>query len=91
MKYLYFVLLIVTLGYGDLDQFADRQDVLQKIKQMIIDEESIAKAYETYIIKNYSLPSSLAVLKTADYLGTTFGSVDEDYFNSFVLSTQSVR
>lgn len=90
IRYLYFVLLIVTLGYGDLDKFADRQDVLQKIKQMIIDEESIAKAYETYIIKNYSLPSSLAVLKTADYLGTTFGSVNETYFNSFVLSTQSV-
>lgn len=90
MKYLYLVLLVVTLGYGDLDKFADRQDVLQKIKQMIIDEESIAKAYEAYIIKNYSLPSSLAVLKTADYLGTTFGNVDETYFNSFVLATQNV-
>ncbi|MDY0327622.1 MAG: hypothetical protein RBR07_05185 [Arcobacteraceae bacterium] len=91
IKYLYILILITTIVYADLNDFGTRQDVLQQIKQIILDEESIANAYERYIIKNYNIPSSITTLKTDDYLGTTFGVLDNTYFNNFVLSTQSIN
>ncbi|WP_419764059.1 MAG: hypothetical protein ACNI28_09720 [Arcobacter sp.] len=87
MRYLYLLLFLITFSYADLQDFSTRQDVLQKIKQVIFDEEAIATAYEFYILNTYSLPDDLNTLKTSDYLGITFGTVDSTYFNSLSLST----
>ncbi len=57
-KILLILILLINLSFAfDLNKFEDRQSVLQDVKTMILYEESIAKAYEEYILKNYSIPN----------------------------------
>ncbi|QKF65736.1 hypothetical protein AVENP_0156 [Arcobacter venerupis] len=41
----------------NLNNFEDRQAALRDVKTLILYEESIAKAYEEYILTNYSIPT----------------------------------
>jgi hypothetical protein len=89
MKYLFSLFLVFNFSYADLDDFDTRQTVIKKIKQMIQKEESIVRAYESYIQTNYSLPSSVDDLINDTYLGASFSkNVDATYFNN--LSTSSI-
>lgn len=56
---------------ADLSNFDTRQDVLKDIKRIVQNEESIARAYEQYILDNYDIPSNILALYTSDYLGTS--------------------
>ena len=57
-KILFILFLLINLSFAfDLNKFEDRQSVLQDVKTMILYEESIARAYEEYILKNYSIPN----------------------------------
>ncbi|MGD9624928.1 MAG: hypothetical protein AB7U51_09735 [Arcobacter sp.] len=57
-KILFILFLLINLSFAfDLNKFEDRQSVLQDVKTMILYEESIAKAYEEHILKNYSIPN----------------------------------
>ena len=47
----------------DLNDFEKRKSVLEDVKSIILYEESIAIAYENYILSNYSIPN-LAQIKT---------------------------
>ena len=53
---LFFITFNFLFAY-DLNNFEDRQMILQDVKTLILYEESIAKAYEEYILENYSIPS----------------------------------
>lgn len=55
----------------NLSDFDTRQTILQDVKKVVQDEESIARAYEQYILDNYDIPSSINLLYTTDYLGTS--------------------
>lgn len=41
----------------DLNNFKDRQSILQDVKNIILYEESISRAYEEYILTKYDLPT----------------------------------
>jgi hypothetical protein len=82
---------------ADLTDFDTRQIALQDIKKVVQNEESIARAYEQYILDKYDIPSSISVLFTAtgDYLGvkTDFLSSIQDFdtkFISFSLNNDSL-
>jgi hypothetical protein len=50
--------IFINLSFAlELTTFEDRQKVLQDIKSIILYEESIAKAYEEFILKNYAIPT----------------------------------
>jgi len=78
------VFLIVNfLNAADTD-FITKQKLLLKVKTIIQEEESIARAYESFIINEKKLPITFNELKTDDYLGSTFS------LTSFDTSTASV-
>ena len=55
---------MINLSFAlDLTNFEDRQSALQDVKTIILYEESIAKAYEDFILTNYKFPT-LAEIKT---------------------------
>lgn len=57
-KILFILFLLINSSFAlDLTNFEDRQSALQDVKTIILYEESIAKAYEEYVLKNYSIPN----------------------------------
>ena len=77
-KILLILILLINLSFAlDLNKFEDRQSVLQDVKTMILYEESIARAYEEYILKNYSIPNDtnisnlIGTLTLKNDIGTT--------------------
>jgi hypothetical protein len=69
-KLLILIFSFYLLNADDIVDFQTRQSVLQDIKKIIQNEESIARAYEEYILNNYNIPSNISLLYTSDYLGT---------------------
>ena len=59
----------------DSSTFSDKQELLMKVKTIIQEEESIALAYESFIINKRKLPTTIAELEGNDYLDTTFSDV----------------
>jgi hypothetical protein len=81
----------VVIFAGSFSTFDERQEITQKIKNVIIQEESISRAYEAYILTNYRIPT-FTDLKTANYLGTSFSSdLDTTNFNSFIITNLSLN
>lgn len=78
------IFLILNFLYGEDSDFITKQKLLLKVKTIIQEEESIARAYESFIINEKKLPLTFNELKTDDYLGTTFS------LTSFDTSTASV-
>lgn len=69
IKIFYILIFYVYTAFG-LSDFEIRQKDLQDVKIVVQNEESIARAYEQYILTNYNIPSSINDLYTSDYLGT---------------------
>ena len=97
IRNLFLLIFSFHIIYADLLDFDTRQIALQDIKKVVQSEESIARAYEQYILDNYNIPSSISVLYTltGDYLGkqVDFLSLIENFntnFNSFALSNNSL-
>jgi hypothetical protein len=91
------IFLFYTLNAAELTDFDTRQIALQDIKKVVQSEESIARAYEQYILDKYDIPSDISVLytTTGDYLGkkVDFLALIENFdtnFNSFTLSNDSL-
>lgn len=58
-KLLLLFLVLVTYSCSlDLNNFKDRQAVLQDVKKLILYEELVARAYEDLLIKNLDLPTT---------------------------------
>jgi hypothetical protein len=91
---------ISSLSAADLTNFDVRQTVLQDVKKIVQNEESIARAYEQYIIDNKAIPSTIAALytTTGDYLGSsseflkviTSSTINATYFNTFTLGLSKI-
>ncbi|MBU0925600.1 hypothetical protein KKG81_11990 [bacterium] len=97
IKNIFLLIFSFHILYADLTDFDTRQIALQDIKKVVQNEESIARAYEQYILDKYDIPSSISVLFTAtgDYLGvkTDFLSSIQDFdtkFTSFSLNNDSL-
>jgi hypothetical protein len=91
------IFLFSSLNAVDLTDFNTRQVAIQDIKKVVQSEESIARAYEQYILDKYNIPSDISVLytTTGDYLGkkVDFLALIENfdtYFNSFTLNNDSL-
>jgi hypothetical protein len=86
IKKLFLILILVNSFFAEeITTFDARQEALLKIRNIITQEESIARAYESYILKNYNIPI-LSNLITADYLGVEFTTnFDTTNFNSISL------
>ncbi|QKE24868.1 hypothetical protein [Arcobacter aquimarinus] len=65
MKKLFFIFLFLSnIAFSlDLNNFEERKSVLEDVKSIVLYEESMAIAYENYILSNYSIPN-LAQIKT---------------------------
>lgn len=84
--FLFFIFFNIFSFAEDFSTFENRQKILQKIRTVIVQEESIARAYENFLLKNYKIPTFLDLI-TADYLGANFlDNFDTTNFNSFTLN-----
>lgn len=68
---LFISLLLVNISFANT--FDTQQERLIKLKDLINEEEYIARAFEKYILEEKDIPS-LSDLKTDDYLGTSYTS-----------------
>lgn len=59
IKYFFLILIFFNFLQSE-DFFETRQKTLQDIKNIVQYEESLARAYEQYIVDNYKLPSSIS-------------------------------
>lgn len=75
--FLSFFLVFIFLKAED-SEFIEKQKLLLKVKTIIQEEESIARAYENFIINEKKLPLTFSELITDDYLGTTFSLTSFD-------------
>ncbi len=64
----------LTLNILNADDavYIAQQELFLKVKTIIQEEESIARAYESYILNTKKLPTTFSNLKTDEYLGTAF-------------------
>lgn len=74
----------------NLTDFNTRQTILQDVKKVVQSEESIARAYEQYILDKYAIPSNISDLYVDGYLvsSLSFSSVITNFsskFNSYSL------
>lgn len=76
--------LVYSFMYAEDSAFIEKQKLFLNVKTIIQEEESIARAYESFIINEKKLPITFDELLTDDYLGTTFS------LTSFDTSTASV-
>lgn len=94
-KVLFIFSIFVSFLYSlDLSDFDVRQKVLMQVKEVVLKEEQMAKAYENYILEKYALPSNSSDLETSDFLGTSFLNIfsNSDYsdiFNKISISSIS--
>lgn len=100
-----FVFFSFLNGSDTSSTFTKGQNLLNEVKEAILKEEAIAKAYEKYLItkhydnsnnfESYEKPISLRELKTQDYLGVlfkdTYNADKQTYFNNFVLNDAGVN
>lgn len=86
IKKLFLILILINSFFAEeITTFEGRQEALLKIRNIITQEESISRAYESYILKNYTVPA-LSNLITADYLGVGFTTnFDTTNFNTISL------
>lgn len=91
IRYLFVFIILFNFAFSlDLTNFDERQIILNEIKQIIIKEEQIAKAYEEYILENYAVPN-IANLLISDFLGTNFlTNLDLTNFNTISINTTTV-
>lgn len=77
MKKILFVLfLLINSSFAlDLANFEDRQSALQDVKTIILYEESIAKAYEEYILTNYAIPNLTQIKSLIGDITTTISGI----------------
>ncbi len=96
MKIIFIFLFSINLIFAlDLNDFNDRKGILEDIKKVVQNEESIAKAYERYILENYAIPTNINSLYTTTYLGTSTSFLSSisnfsSNFNSFILSQNKI-
>ena len=97
MKKLYLIFIFLSnIAFSlDLTNFEDRQKILQDIKSVILKEESIANAYEKYILDNYEIPDKIDSLYTSNYLGQSVDFLSDitDFssnFNPFSISENKI-
>lgn len=86
MKKIFLFLLTTSYLYSLTLTFEQRQDLIYKIKQTIVNEELISKAIEKYIENNFSLPTSLS-----DLSGINSTSLDTTYFNDFSIGNLTTQ
>lgn len=82
---LFLFLIVFCFTYLSADnstEFNKKQELLISLKQVIQEEESIAKAYEYFLTNELKRPSSISALLTNDYLGTTFSSTFSEPMNT---------
>lgn len=69
-----FLILFLVFNFlkAEDSSFIEQQKLFLKVKTIIQEEESIARAYESYILNKKKLPETFALLKTDEYLGEAF-------------------
>lgn len=83
-----FFIFLSSIFAENSTEFKQRQEILQKVKNYIVKEELIAKAYQQYILDKYTVPE-LSNLYSSDYLGveTDFSDgIDTNLFNDLSLT-----
>lgn len=87
--FLFIIFLLSNILNAEITDFDTRQDVILKLKEMVLKEEQIATAYEEYILENYNIPADLNAITSSGYLGSYLdfitNSIDTNYFETPVL------
>ncbi|APW64444.1 hypothetical protein LPB137_00645 [Poseidonibacter parvus] len=71
---LVFLTLFISLNtlHAEDSEFIQQQELFLKVKTIIQEEESIARAYENFILNEKKLPTTFAQLVTDEYLDSGF-------------------
>lgn len=71
---LVFLTLFISLNtlHAEDSEFIQQQELFLKVKTIIQEEESIARAYESFILNEKKLPTTFAQLVTDEYLDSGF-------------------
>lgn len=91
IRYIFILIFTFNIVFAvDLADFEYRQKILLDVKKVVQDEESIARAYEQYILDNYKIPVNISALYTSSYLGLSTDFLDgisnfSTNFNTFNL------
>lgn len=96
MKYIFFLLFILNplFSYDEKNSFSNTQKYFELLRDVVLKEEAIAKAYEEYLINEKAIPL-LNDLISEDYLGIdfkiNFSSPLNDFFENIILDSNLYR
>lgn len=78
-------ILILFITFSKALNFEETQSILKDIRKIVQYEESVARAYENYILENYKIPSSISDLNLP-----TLSDIEND-FNEITLFPENTR
>ena len=78
-------ILIIFITFSKALSFEETQSKLKDIRKIVQYEESIARAYENYILENYKIPSSISDLNLP-----TLSDIEND-FNEITLLSENTK
>jgi len=78
-------ILIIFITFSKALSFEETQSILKDIRKIVQYEESIARAYENYILEEYKIPSSISDLNLP-----ILSDIEND-FNEITLSSENTR
>ena len=92
-KLLLLFLVLVTYSCSlDLNNFEDRQAVLQDVKKLILYEELVARAYENLLIKNLELPTTSEIEVVTDDATTTIKTlIKNSIYNALSVDSSTTK
>ena len=93
-KLLFFICIFLNFSFAfdlDMSKFEDRQEVLQDIRKLIVYEELVAKAYETFLIENYSLPTTSNITDIVDTDNGIKKLIKHDIYNDLDIDKDATK
>ena len=78
-------ILIIFITFSKALSFEETQSILKDIRKIVQYEESVARAYENYILEYYKIPSSISDLNLP-----TLSDIEND-FNEITLLSENTR
>ena len=91
-KVLFLICVFVNFSFAlDMNKFEDRQEVLQDIKKLILYEELVARAYESFLMENYTLPSTSDITDITDTTSGIKKLIRHEIYNNLSLDENATK
>lgn len=91
-KLLFLICVFANFSFAlDMNKFEDRQEVLQDIKKLILYEELAARAYESFLIENYTLPTTSDITDITDTLNGIKKLIKHQIYNNLDIDKNATK